>query len=383
MSSVSIEVPLFRIYWDDEDLQEVEDSIKRGSYWANGPKIDKFQNILSDYVGREYTIAFNSGTSALHACMLGYEIGKGDEVIVPSFTFIATCNAPLFVGAKPVFAEVEDRTYGLNPEHVKEKITDNTAAIMPIHYGGRPCQIKALKEIAEDHDLLLIEDAAESLGSELDDQKVGTFGDSVMFSFCQNKVVTTGEGGAILTDDKSVYEKLKLVRSQGRAETEDYFATSEYMDYVDLGYNFRMSDLTAALGVSQLRKIEEVTSMRRKNAEYITERLTELDEIKTPQPSDSEFHVYQMYTVEVEGGKEKRDKLRTWLTHKNIGCKVYFDPVHHTTFYQDKFGYAKGYLPDTEELSERVLTIPMCPDLTEKEMNYVVKEIEEFVEENY
>ena len=205
-------IPLFRIYWDDEDIEAVTRVIERGSYWATGPEIKKFEEMVAEYVGRKYAVAFNSGTSALHSILLAYGIREGDEVIVPSFTFISTANAPLFVGAKPIFAEIEEETYGLDPEDVKERITKKTKVIMPIHYGGGPCgNIKELKEIAEDNKALLIEDAAESLGAKIGNEMVGSFGNAAMFSFCQNKVITTGEGGIIVTDEKEIYEKMKLI----------------------------------------------------------------------------------------------------------------------------------------------------------------------------
>jgi perosamine synthetase len=215
-------IPLFKIYWDDEDVEAVTEAIKAGMNWAVGPNVEQFEDLIASYVGTKYAVTFNSGTSALHAALLAHEIKQGDEVIVPSFTFIATVNAPLFVGAKPVFADIEKETLGLDPEDVNEKITEKTKAIMPIHYGGCPCKIRELKEIAEDNNLILIEDAAESLGAKIKDNKLGTFGDSAMFSLCAPKVITTGEGGMMVTKSKEVYEKMKLLRSHGRLETQNY-----------------------------------------------------------------------------------------------------------------------------------------------------------------
>ena len=168
-------VPLFKIFWDDEDIQSVTSVIERGAYWTTGPSVDEFERKISDYIGTKYCVAFSSGTSALHSIVLAYGIGEGDEVIVPSFTFIATANCALFTGAKPVFADIEEKTFGLDPQKVIEKITKKTKAIIPVHYGGSPCFINQLKEIAEDHDLILIEDAAESIGGMVKAQKLGTF----------------------------------------------------------------------------------------------------------------------------------------------------------------------------------------------------------------
>lgn len=375
-----MKIPIFKIYWDKEDVKAVTNVIKRGSYWATGPEIKKFEKMVAEYVGRKYAVAFNSGTSALHAILLAYGIQEGDEVIVPSFTFISTANAPLFVGAKPVFAEIEDETYGLDSEDVKEKITKKTKVIMPIHYGGCPCKnIRELKEIAEDNGILLIEDAAESLGARIGNEMVGSFGDAAMFSFCQNKVITTGEGGVIVTDSKQIYEKLKLICSHGRLETANYFTSSGQVDYIMLGYNFRMPTMVAALGISQMKKIDKVTEMRRKNAAYYTSLLKNVDGVKPPTPPDNFYHVYQMYTVQVE--KSLRDKLREYLLNRGISTKIYFDPVHLTKFYREKFGFKEGDLPITEELSKKVLTLPMYPTLKKEEIKYIVNNISQFMEE--
>ena len=374
-------LPLFKTYWDEEDLKNVTKVIKRGSYWATGPEIREFEEKIAEYVGTKYAVTFNSGTSALHALLLAYDLKQGDEVIVPSFTFITTANAPLFVGAKPVFAEIEDRTYGLDPEDVKKRITPKTKAIIPIHYGGCPCLIRELKEIAEDRNLLLIEDAAESLGAKINDKKVGTFGDSAMFSFCQNKVISTGEGGAITTDSKEVYEKLKLIRSHGRLETQDYFSSTEYMDYVTLGYNFRMPTMNAALGLSQLKKIDKVIKMRRDKAEYMTKKLSRIKEITLPTAPPDYFHVYQMYTIRIDGTRQIRDRLIQYLGDKGISTKVYFEPVHLSYFYKNKFGFKGGDLPVTERIADQVLTFHTHPLLKNEEIDYISEEIDKFFSE--
>jgi len=368
-------IPLFKIYWDEEDVRYITVAIRAGMNWAVGPNIEKFEKMIIEYLGTKYCVIFNSGTSALHASVLSHGIGKGDEVIVPSFTFIATANAPLFVGAKPVFADIEETTYGLDPEDVKEKITDKTKAIVPIHYGGCPCLIRELREIARDNGLLLIEDAAEAFGAMVNGKKVGTFGDAAMFSFCQNKVITTGEGGAIVTNSKEIHDRLELIRSHGRLEKDNYFTSAGYMDYIDLGYNFRMSNITAALGVTQLKKVDKIIKMRRKNAEYLTKKLSAIDEIVPPSSPKGYFHVYQMYTIGVKDGR--RDALLKYLSKKGIMIKVFFYPVHLTHFYRKKLGY-KTELPVTEELSKQVLALPMYPNLTKSEMDLIVKEISHF-----
>jgi len=373
-----MKIHLFKIFWDDEDVLAVNEVIKSGMYWTNGTKNKEFEKMIAEYVGTRYAVVFNSGTSALHAAVLAHGIKEGDEAIVPSFTFIATANALLFTGAKPVFADIETVTFGLDPEDVKEKITDKVKAIIPVHYGGSPCLIRELKEIAEDHNLILMEDATESLGAKIKNQKVGTFGDSAVISFCQNKVVTTGEGGAVVTNSKEIYKKLMLIRSHGRLENSDYFATWKEMDYITLGYNYRMSDITAALGIAQLKKIDKIIQMRRRNAEQMNRRLSKIKNILPPKPPSDYYHIYQMYTVRVKEGKKTRDNLAKHLADMEIATKVYFYPVHLTHFYKNELGY-NCKLPATEEISEQVLTLPVYPSLTTKEIDYIVEETGTFL----
>jgi len=371
-------IPLFKIYSDEEDIKMVSEAIGRGMFWAIGPNIEKFEQMLAEYTGAKHALVFNSGTSALHSVMLAYKIGPGEEVIVPSFTFIATANTPLFVGAKPVFADIEAETYGLNPLDVEKEITPKTRAIIPIHYGGVACRINELKALADRHNLLLIEDAAESLGATVYGRKVGTFGDCAILSFCSNKVITTGEGGAVLTNSAEVYEKLKLLRSHGRAETANYFSTTEYMDYVALGYNFRMSDITAALGIAQLCKLDRLIEMRRKNAASMSTKLAKIAGIEVPCSSEGMLHAYQMYTIKVREGQDKRDALSAYLAQKGIMTKVYFHPVHLSHFYKDVLRY-DCHLPITEELSKQVLTLPMYPTLSPDEIDYIADRIATFL----
>jgi perosamine synthetase len=372
---MSWKIPLFKIYSEEDDVDQVAEVIRSGMNWATGPKVNEFEERIKEYVGTDYAVTFNSGTSALHAILLAYGIGKNDEVLVPSFTFIATANSPFFVGAKPVFAEIEDTTYGLDPEDVATRITPRTKAIMPAHIGGLSCRIKELREIADDHDILLIEDAAESLGARTDGKKVGTFGDSSMFSFCGPKVITTGEGGVIVTDSQEIAERIKLLRSHGRADTKDYFSTNEYLDYINLGYNFRMSNITAALGIAQLNKIDKIISMRQHNAAYLSGRLNkEVPEVRTPAAPAGLYHLYQMYTIQVA---EKRDELMNHLALDGIMAKVYFPPIHLSHFYKDVLK-CKPNLPRTEEIAGHVLTLPMYPHLTREEMDSVVDSIASF-----
>jgi perosamine synthetase len=261
---MSDQILLFEIAWDGDDVKNVVDSVTRGGYWANGPYIDRFEEEREEYHQVDHAVVFNSETTALASALRALDVGDGDEVIVPSFRFISTVNVVKIVGATPVFADIERTSYGLDPNDARERITNDTAAILPVHYAGKPCQIEALRSIVDEHDLLLVENAAEALGVEVGDQKVGTFGDAGMLSFCQNKIVATGEGGAVLTDDETARD-LRLLRSHGRASSE-YFDSASGGDYVTLGNNYRMTDVVASTGVAQMEKVESTLIDGRRRA---------------------------------------------------------------------------------------------------------------------
>jgi len=366
-------IPLFKMYWDEDDISQVNAAIKSGMNWALGPQIPTFEKMIADYIGTDYCLTFNSGTSALHAALLAYGIGAGDEIIVPSFTFIATANAPKFVGAKPVFADIEDVTFGLDPNDVEAKITSRTKAIIPVHYAGFPCNIQELKKIADDYGLILIEDAAEAFGARIGDRKVGTFGDSAIMSFCQNKIITTGEGGAVVTNNKDLYEKMKLIRSHGRPDTIDYFSTTEILDYVSLGYNFRISTMTAALGIAQLQKIEQILLQRRADAEYYRSGLNAVPNISIPKTDSKTYPVYQLFSIRAKN----RDNLIKFLEEKGIMTKIYFPPVHKTHYYQKVLGYS-DILPVTDAVSNDIISLPFYPGISKNDLDLVINTIKEF-----
>jgi perosamine synthetase len=369
-------IPLFRNTWDEKDIEYVTKVIKRGMYWANGPEIVEFEKRIAEFTGVKFCLTFNSGTSALHSVLLALDV-RDHEVIVPSFTFIATANSAIMAGGIPVFADIEEETFGLDVDDVNEKISDKTKVILPIHYGGCACSIKALAELAEDHELFLVEDAAESLGAKLDNKMAGSFGNAAMFSFTPTKVISTGEGGVIVTDNKDTYEKLKLIRSHGRVETAEYFSSTEYMDYISLGYNFRIPSICAAQGLAQLEKIEAMIKRRRELANKFTEMLSPIPALRTPIEPENRKHIYQMYSILVNEGKEKRDGLQKYLTEHEISSKVYFEPIHKTKYYQQELGYDIK-LDTTEEISNKILSIPMFPGLTEAEQELIINNIQEF-----
>lgn len=371
-------IPLYKIYTDDEDLKIIGKVIQRGTEWAIGPEIEEFENTIKQYVGTDYCACLNSGTSALHATYLAYGFGKDDEIIVPSFTFISTANSVLFVGAKPRFADIENETFGLDPNSLSEKINKSTKAIVPVDVGGLSCKIFEIQKIAKDNNLVVIEDAAESLGSKINNKKVGSIADSAIFSFCGNKVLTTGEGGAVVTNSKDIIEKIKLIRSHGRIDKLSYFNNPEESQYVEIGYNWRMSSLTAAMGISQLHKLDKIIKMRQDNANYISSRISKYSDISVPNPPKNFTHIYQMYTIKLSN-KKIRNELKSFLTKKEIFSKVYFNPVHMMSFYRNRFGNS-DVLSNTERISEQVLTLPLYPNMTSEEKEYLINSISEFFE---
>ena len=372
-------IPLYRVFTDKDDLKSISNVLKRGMDWAIGPEITQFEKSLAEYVGSKFCISFNSGTSALHASLLAAKITKGNEIITPSFTFIATPNSALMVNAIPKFVDIDMDTLGIDPECVKQNITTKTKAIIPVHYAGLPCKIEEISKIAQKKKIYLIEDAAESLGSHVNKKMTGTFGDMGIFSFAGNKVLTSGEGGAIVTDSKQLFEKLKLIRSHGRKEILAYFSSTSTPDYVSLGYNWRMSSITAALALSQLNKLNKLIKLRRKNAEYLSFNLKKFSEIRVPTEPKGFYHVYQLYSIILKNNKLRND-LKEFLTHKGIMSKVFFEPTHLTNFYRKKILKQKLILQNTEIISSRILTIPMFPGLTKKELDYICNSISEFLE---
>jgi len=372
-------LPLFRIYSDDDDLQAVNKVIRRGSYWTEGPEVREFELATAAYAGRPHAVAFSNGTTALHALMAAYGIGPGDEVIVPSFTFISTANAAMFTGARPVFADIEPVHYGLDPDDVERKISPRTKAIIPVHYGGHPCRITELKALAERRGLLLIEDAAEAQGAKFDGKMAGSFGNAAMFSFCQNKIITTGEGGMVVTDDEELANRLRLFRSHGRTGGPGYFKGGTGFDYVSLGHNYRMSSITAALGISQLGKIEKLIGMRREAAGRLSQALADMPGIEPPREASNARHVFQLYTILLKD-PAMRDGLAAFLKGAGIHTKVYFEPVHGSGLYSRQPWVAATSLPVTDDISSRVLSLPFYPHVEAAEIEYLISNIRQYVE---
>ena len=368
-------IPLYKIFTDRDDNKAVNKVLQRGMDWAIGHEIAEFEKKIANYIGTKYCVAFNSGTSAGHAALLAININSG-EVIVPSFTFISTANWPLMVNAKPKFVDIEEENFGLSPERVKVEITKNTKAIIPIHYGGRPCKIIEINRIAKNKKITLIEDCAESFGAKIKGVSVGTFGQMSIFSFAPNKILTTGEGGAICTDSRKIFEKLQLIRSHGRKVNENYFKTSQLPNYISIGYNWRMSSMTAALGLSQFDKLDRIIQLRRRHARFYVLKLKKINEIKLPDEPKDHLHVYQLFTIQLKNNLI-RNELQKFLASRGIMTKIFFEPIHLSNFYK-KSGFGKKSLPNTEKISQTVLSLPIFPGLKSEEITHICDSIKEF-----
>lgn len=370
-------IPLYKVNNDVREIEAISKVIKRGMDWAIGSEIEHFEQNLAKYIGTKYCVAFNSGTSAGHAALLSYNLGKNDEIIVPSFSFIATANWPLMVNSIPKFVDIENTTFGMDPNKIEESITKKTKAIIPVHYAGLPCKINEIKKIAKKHNLLLIEDAAESIGAHINKKKVGTFGDMGIFSFAGNKILTSGEGGAVVTNSKKQYEKLKLIRSHGRKTTGNYFSNVNAPTYLELGFNWRMSSITAALALSQLNKIEKLIQSRRKHVSQYHKNLKKLNGIKFHSEPKDFMHVYQLFNIQLPS-KKIRNNLMEFLAKKGIMSKVFFEPIH-SSYHFKKYRLKHKNLIVTKQVSDTILSLPMYPDLTKNEINKITDSIIQFM----
>lgn len=355
------EIPLFQIAYDHLEIENAIDSIERGSYWAKGPYVDEFESELESYLGVEHAVTVNSGTSALRCALAAHGIGEGDEVIVPSFTFIATANAVKLAGANPVFADIDRETYGLDPDAVESRIGSATKAILPVHCYGGACRIEELASIAAEHGVPVIEDAAEAFGATVNGAPLGTIGKTGVLSFCQNKVLATGEGGAVVTDDDTIAERARLYRSHGRA-SESYFEDAGTGTYVSLGANLRMPDVVAAIGTAQLSKVESLIEGRRRVAAWYEAELRDVPSV-TPHDSAHGTHVYQLFTVTLDDAVDRASVVET-LADEGIASKVYWDPPVHRTEYYRREREESSTLPVTEDVASRVLSLPIHPDLS-------------------
>lgn len=362
-------IPIARPITANEELRAIEEVLKSGNL-AQGKAVNDFETNFSDYIGVKNSIAVSNGTVALDLALKASGIKEGDEVITTPFTFIATANSILYQKAKPVFADVDERTFNLNPVDVLNKITPKTKAIIGVHLFGHPFDMKAIQDICEDIKLLLVEDCAQAHGAQYQGKEVGSFGTGC-FSFYPTKNITTGEGGIITTDDDKVSQYCKLLRNHGQS--------SKYFHTV-LGYNYRLTDIQAAMGIVQLKKLNEFNRKRILNAQYLNKHIR-VDGITTPHEENNVKHVYHQYVVKVEE-LINRDKFMEYLKNKDIGCAVHYPlPIYKQPLYRE-LGYTdeKASCPVTDELVQNVLSLPVHPSLSGEDLKYIVDAINNYEE---
>jgi dTDP-4-amino-4,6-dideoxygalactose transaminase len=332
---------------------------------AQGPRVKAFEEAFAKMCGVKHAIATTSGTTALHVALLAHGIGKGDEVLTSSFTFIASANSILYAGARPVFVDIDAATFNMNPDLIEAAITPRTKAILLVHLYGLACDMDPIMKIAKKHNLIVIEDACQSHGAVYKGAKVGSFGTGC-FSLYPTKNITSGEGGMITTNDPVIDEKCRVIRQHGMRRR-------YYHD--ELGYNFRMTDIHAAIGLAQLMKLDKFNTVRRANAKYLSEHLKG---VIPPVVPEGREHVFHQYTIRVPDGR--REALQNYLKEHGVGSEVYYPvPVHQQSFYVGDLGY-KVSLPVTEQLTKEVLSLPVHPGLSQDDLKTIVNTVNEFME---
>jgi perosamine synthetase len=369
-----MEIPLARPDITEREIEAVV-NVLRSPYLSLGPKLEEFEQRLAEYVGVKYAVVVNSGTSALHLIIKALKIGDNDEVITTPFSFVASANCILFERATPVFVDIDPLTLNIDPHLIDAQITDRTKAILAVDVFGHPAEWDRLRKIAGEYDLRLIEDAAEALGGEYKGKKAGSLADGAIFGFYPNKQITTGEGGAILTDDEEMVELCRSLRNQGRSSKDGW------LEHSRLGYNYRLSDINCALGIVQLERVDELLGKRARVAQFYNERLQEVEGIEIPYTSQDVRRGWFVYVIKLNDvfTKEARNKIINELREKGIECSNYFAPLHLQQFYRDKFGYTEGNFPVTERIAERTIALPFYGNITEKAIDYVCDNLRRLV----
>lgn len=349
----------------EEDVQAVAEIVRSGRL-ALGPKTEEFEKRIAEYVGVKHAVAVSSGTAALHLLVRALGLGPSDEVLVPSFTFVASVNVLLYEGATPVFVDIEPETYNLDPEDLERKITKHTKAIMVVDVFGHPAEWDEIVRIAKKHNLRIIDDSCEALGAEYKGKKLGQFGDAAAFAFYPNKQMTTGEGGVIVTDNQEIARLCRSLRNQGRGEM------GAWLEHERLGYNYRMTEMSAALGVSQLSRIDVLLAKRERVARMYTERLSGLDFVRPPAVRPHVRMSWFVYVVTLGAGLH-RDRVMAALADQGIPSRGYFSPVHLQPYVRAQLGTREGTLPVTEEAARRTVALPFHGNMTVDEVDTVVE----------
>ncbi|NPV29986.1 MAG: DegT/DnrJ/EryC1/StrS family aminotransferase [Firmicutes bacterium] len=356
---------------DESDIEAVIEVLRSGRL-ALGQRAEEFERLICEYIGVEHAVAVSSGTAALHLIVRALGIGPGDEVLVPSFTFAASVNVILYVGATPVFVDIDPETYCLDPQELERKITPRTKAVLAVDVFGHPAEWDAILEVAGRHGLRVIDDSCEALGAEYKGKKVGQFGDAAAFAFYPNKQITTGEGGIIVTSDEEIARLCRSMRNQGRGEM------GAWLYHERLGFNYRMDEMSAALGVSQLRRIETFLAKREQVARWYGERLAGLDWVRPPVVKPYVKMSWFVYVVTLAEGI-KRDAVMRSLEEQGIPTRGYFSPIHLQPYIRERFGTREGELPVTESVARRTIALPFHNNLSESEVDLVVKALENAV----
>ena len=374
-------IPYGTQWIDDDDINEVG-KVLRSDWITTGPKIKEFEGALCSYIGGKHCVAVNSGTSALDIAVQSLDMPEGSEVITTPFTFVATSNAIIYNGLKPVFADICSDTFNIDPEDIRRKITKDTKAIIYVDYAGQPCDIKAIREIAYEFDLYLIEDACHAIGSEYEGRKVGNFADLTIFSFHPVKHITTGEGGAVVTDDDALYERLLLLRSHGiDKDAQDRYGpdASWAYDMKYLGRNYRITDFQAALGISQLRKLDGFIDKRNELALRYQDILGDVDAVTLPVIKGNVRHAWHLYTILLDDSID-RDEFFKYMRNANIGVNLHYIPVYRHSYYVENFGFDAEEFPVTEDVFKRIITLPLFPRMSEQQVEYVITSISQAIE---
>lgn len=363
----------------EDDIAAVVDAL-RSEWLTQGPRIEAFERALADYCGAKYCVVVSSGTAALHAAYAAIGLTLGDEIITSPLTFPATTNAALWQGARPVFVDVDPETGNIDPATVEAAITPRTKAIVPIDYTGRPAQLDKLKMIASAHGLTLIEDACQALGAAYRGKKIGSWSDLTVFSFHPVKTITTGEGGAVLTDDAKLYHRLKSFITHGVVKSgfENPSPGEWYFEIQELGQNYRLTDFQAALGLNQLAKTDAFVARRRELAERYRAALHDLEAIRLPSPdSEGTCSAWHLFVIRVCGNWEgRRAELFTKLRSSGIGVQVHHIPTHYHPLYR-RMGYALGMAPHAEAFYEATISLPLHPNLDESVQDFIIEKLRE------
>lgn len=367
-------IPLSSPDITESDIQAVVDVLRTPTL-SIGPKVEEFEVACAKVARRRFGIAVSSGTSGLHACMVAAGIGEGDEVITTPFSFVASANCFLMTGAKPVFVDIDPKTYNLDVSRLRRAITPKTKAIVAVEAFGHPGGMESQEAIAKEHALTLIEDSCEGFGGAAGDRMIGSFGLASVFAFYPNKQVTTGEGGMIVTDDPEFAAMCRSLRNQGRDGM-------GWLAHARLGYNYRMSEINAALGLAQVSRLEEILENRRHVAHWYMERLMDNRYLILPTLDDETHMSWFVFVVRLNDlfGPSDRDVLIKELRAEGIGCNNYFPPIHLQPYMQEKYGFREGDFPVTESLSNRTLALPFYTKMHEEDVDRVVQVLNRLLE---